>query len=431
MGLKLWSGATGAGTGTSWTDAYTSLAALYAAEGAGAVIDMATDHVDPDIYWDSTAANSSDGAPFRIRSTNRTNDQYDIATAPQFSVSGSSGFNMSQFVNVIAGGFMRSVTGAGLGRYDRANKYRDMRFEKPASGTYRAEYTFSGYKVELRNIDLVNLNAVYDFRVIMNPDEIIATDIMASGFGRPGYGFIQMPSVNVVARYFGIDVSAVTYSPALFELSTWSEASVDLVVEGAKLRSGMTPLLNEIPASFSIRATFSNMDKGDGSLVAEVYARSGKMTTSAATYKTTGYQHHQTSQSQSRKIAATANCNDARPFEAQPILCSVDTAGYHEFTVDLLEDYTSALTTGDLFLRIEYPAAGGLRAITDVALAPATQLAVGAGTGAWTNPPGGARSAKVTGSAVLGAAGVVKVTPVLARYEAGKSVWYDPKVTVA
>lgn len=430
MGFKLWSGATGVNNGTSWADAYTALDGLYAAETVGGDVDMATDHVDADNYWSASPANE-EITPFHIRSINRANDQYTPGGTPQIDGSAlSQSVNMSQFINALSGAYIKSKDGALLGKAGKDNSYRDTRVEiVTAYSNMVVEFTGRSMVADILRVDLPASGGTAFMR--LSAKKVNISQLLLAGRGSGSYPALEVNAYDGVYRIFGLDASGVLNSPSLFG---WSFADgFDLVVEGGTLRNGMALMSSEIPPNDAQRAVFSNVDLGDGVLRNAVYRRRGKMTTTTAVYKTNGYRHHLSNQSMARIASANSYCKESRPFAAQSFLVSTDTAGLHTFTLELLEDYTTALTTRDFYLRVEVPgsASGVLREVYDVALNPAANLTAGAGLGAWTNPPAGTRSVKATAEVVLDHAGMVKVTPVLARYEAGKSVWYDPVVAVA
>jgi hypothetical protein len=103
-------------------------------------------------------------------------------------------------------------------------------------------------------------------------------------------------------------------------------------------------------------------------------------------------------------------------------------------TLEFLENYTVALNAADLWGSIRYLGTAGSNLASfsrtlDLNGSPGA-LAAGAGLGAWTGEPGGSRSVKLEFTITPERNGVFRVNLFVARYEAGKVLYYNPRAII-
>ena len=139
----------------------------------------------------------------------------------------------------------------------------------------------------------------------------------------------------------------------------------------------------------------------------------------------------------SHGMTIAANVDQASPLTSLDMLARIDSTGSKTFTIEIVENFTSALTQRDCWIEVFYlgGASSTLWSLGDsgreVVATSYTNLAAGSGLTDWTGEPAGSRSEKVTATATVSKTGVYMVRLHMASYEAGKEFYYNPKVTVA
>jgi hypothetical protein len=180
-----------------------------------------------------------------------------------------------------------------------------------------------------------------------------------------------------------------------------------------------------------------NSDGLGNTYIVEKYGYRGDITTDIATYYTGADNYIDCDQNKplSRKMTPSVNLNVGRSLESVEIYGIFNNTGANTLTIELLENFTAALTKRECWLEVFY--LGGTSstkwfaaADREFAALTYTNLAVGSGIGSWILPTAGSRSAKVSTAVNVLKAGMYKAVLHVAKYEAGKQVNYNPKITI-
>lgn len=124
------------------------------------------------------------------------------------------------------------------------------------------------------------------------------------------------------------------------------------------------------------------------------------------------------------------------PLESLPILARIESTGAKTFTVECVENFTTALTKREAWIEVYYLGSAtetnwSIANDREFAESSYTNLAAGTGLANWTGEPAGSRSVKLTATATVNQAGLFMVKVFLGEFESGKVLHYDPEVTVS
>lgn len=425
----VWSGATGANNGgthqSDWTNAFVSLNTAILSTPSGSRLIIAVDHYETSNQYGVSGINNQN-LPYMLTVVNRATGVYTVASSPQLdAVTG--GFALGINSCSAAGLSIRSPYGFIFGQLARNNKLRDINIA--CSGSSNLDIVLAG----TLEIDGMTINTTVDRTTSIICTTIgmcKITDLVFSGRLKSYAPAITLSEYECVMHINGLDLSGiVSHSGRAFEFSITTDASI-LTIEGGKLPPGMVPF-SAGPSSDNKRAILNNISIG-GILADFVYDYRGTMTTDNVVYRVGGGANHLSGVPMSHVMRGNVLTLPHRPFNSRDYIVYVDTPGFHTIEFEALENHTTPLNSCDLYLRMEYPAqsSGQHRKISSRDLTPPTSMTPGAGLAGWQSPPPGTRSIKMVGEITLEQAGVVRITPVLSRFEAGKSVWLDPKMIV-
>lgn len=248
-------------------------------------------------------------------------------------------------------------------------------------------------------------------------------------------GLFQFP-INGQVRLIceGCDFSPLPSSSNIFYIG-----SQDCVVEADFINCDYPTSHVLVNGSFThddqVVRSWNSDDTGD-LFLSEIYTLRGTVSTDTALYLTAGFTHQDGNQNLSRKMAPSSSCAEHAPLRSIeiPFNYTGATGSSKTFTVECIEDFTTALQNDEAWIEIyclETAASTKHALKSSRVLAGSTKadLSPGAGLGSWTGATG-KRSVKLSVSATPLATGLFKAVIYLGKYESAKALWYNPQVTV-
>jgi|GEM_PF-7025738 len=197
------------------------------------------------------------------------------------------------------------------------------------------------------------------------------------------------------------------------------------------------------------KITFDNCDDSNDYPRTEHYVKGGDVKTDTGVYITSGGWADETGVVSgsavplSHKITPSVDCTMGVSVESIPLVAYVDATGSTTFTVELIDDFETALQDDEVWLDISYLGTSGQTAHTVATTqvfagdTPAN-LSAGTGTGNWTGEPASSRSVKLSSTVTIGNIGFYEARVRLGKYEAngadtnpGAALYVAPLVTVS
>lgn len=248
-------------------------------------------------------------------------------------------------------------------------------------------------------------------------------------------GYIQYANNTANITVFdGCDISAI--SGTLIDASSASNTNLEVYFRNCDFHASVT----FHDSGFTNDSQFvyiENSDDGGQLYQNAVYGFRGDVVTDTGVYYsgTNGYSDADGSVPLSMKMTPDTNVDIASPLQSLDMVARINTTGSKTFTVECVENFTTALTKRECWIEVEYlgSASETLFSMADdreFAKASYTDLVAGSGLGDWTAEPAGSRTVKVTATATVNQAGLYRVRLFLAKYEASKVLHYNPAVTV-
>jgi len=163
----------------------------------------------------------------------------------------------------------------------------------------------------------------------------------------------------------------------------------------------------------------------------------GETDTSTAIYLIDGYVEFDGDVNLSLELAPTSKCTPIASVFTSNISSIIETTGSKTFTLELVENFTTALTEQELWLELfYYDSASNTHHKLDTSTHQFKQIsytALSAGTGlvSWTNEPSGSRSVKLEVTVTVNKIGHYYGVVHVGKYEAGKVVHVDPELKAA
>ena len=439
--VYIYSGATGAASGASWTDAYTTIQAALSSYTAGDELWVAHDHNE---ISGSTITLTESGADITNRimlmRVNRTTDVYDPtdgADTKQYDLSGSADLNFG------------SVEAVWCGFHFECND----NYIAASSGTTQSfidcyfKYTAGASRFELgsNNCDtaLEFTNCTFDYDSTSGQMWIAAyvrflgctfKGDMASG------GFFNNKSSTrpVILDCDACNFSGFTnpVSEPIFEAPS-SEIVYRARMRNCEIRSGQTIIgaLSNDTQEAIVERTSHNGD----TFINELHVLRGTVETDTGVYYTgtDAFQDYDGDTPLSRELVPASGATHLSNLKGLGIPTVITSTGSKTFTVECIENYTTALTKREAWLEIHYlgSATSSLFTVADpdreVVETSYTNLAAGSGLADWTGEPTGSRSVKLTGTVTVNQIGLAMVYVRLGKYESGKQFFYNPVATVS
>lgn len=163
----------------------------------------------------------------------------------------------------------------------------------------------------------------------------------------------------------------------------------------------------------------------------------GSRATEGNIYLTAGYFEPTAGKRSSQRLATESTIIQSNPLYSSKIGVFVEVAGSKVYEVEMLENFTTALTNKDIWVEFYY-----YKASTDsfhtidtstkrFAALTYTALPAGAGLSAWTGITTGYRSVKLQVPVTIGRTGIAYAVIGINKYEAGKSALLNPLLKAA
>lgn len=426
----LWSGATGTGDGSSWTDAYTTESAAYAALSAGDVLLKAKTHSET-----STGSSSISAAGPTIPSFARVIvvDKDTGLYSPQTSSPTVAHNGVTRTGNLQMFGDYLKANNTGLGSITLANEVdaEDTIFELNGSlisdaycrkAFKRCTFKYQAYSSSTKAFMVKD--AVIDDCVFITAAKGTYDDGLIRHRGYDSFCQVE---------FRGTDFSQVATTMPLIYFSD-NYIAFRPIFKRCKFASGATLMSSpNLPYLDGEEAIFYACDFGNGYPESRFYGYRGNVLSDTSVYLsgTDGYADAYSDVAMSQRFDPASN------NASGPHLVSFDIEGYAEvsgnkvFTVEALENFTAALTKSQVWLELDL-----FESNTTCEFAGATNevklssTALGSSGATWTGAPGGSRAVQIQITANVARPGPIKARVHVRAYEASKSVWVNPKVKI-
>jgi len=163
------------------------------------------------------------------------------------------------------------------------------------------------------------------------------------------------------------------------------------------------------------------------------YCFRGDVNTDVSTYMSGGYEDQDGTTALSMEMVPASNVKQGSPLISIDIPFYVSSTGSKTFTVNCLENYTSAITKRDAWVEIlvldnASEVNRGIYSDREIKETSYTNLATNSET--WTESLTGERTVELTASATVNQAGMHVAKIYLEKYESGKQFFYDPDVII-
>lgn len=239
----------------------------------------------------------------------------------------------------------------------------------------------------------------------------------------------------------GVDVSAIdltTYSADLVYFR--NTAGYQSIIRFAACDLPAVITIGTIYDIFPATVIFSSCDSGGGLHRNERYTEKGSVITTTSVYRNNGYTDISDNTQVSNKMTPLSIVTAPYPLEGAPIMGYVLSTGVKTIEIEFAHNYTAAFnndelgfdilavdTVSEVTANIFSTHPGSTGAIRDrIATASALTTSVEAWTGA-----AGLTKQKASISVTFNRVGPFLIVPFLYKYEAGKTLYYDAKATIA
>jgi hypothetical protein len=434
------SGAAGTGTGADWANAYTTLAAAFAAKAAGDSFWVADDHAESQASAMTCTSPGTIANPCFVYCVNRAGSvppvAADLRTTATITTTGNNSITLAGSAYYYGITF-QAGSGAvnaifSVNASSAFNKFEACQLAKlGTTGTTNAiQFTATanavGTGIELINTTMKfgstsdSIRADGRFKWSKTTGAIAGATMPTTLFGTFG---------NTVGSIFldALDLSALGSGKTLFG----SPASTqEVFIRDCKLGSGVT--VSVTPASPSDRNVYlTRSDSAGTNYRAEKYSYPGSETTETSIVRSGGASDGATPQS--RKLVTNANAKWIAPFEGFPLAIFCNTAGaVKTVTVHGVSGAAGGLNNDDVWIDVVYPAdaSSGLGGIATSTKASnlASNSAYSASGATWNGSPSGTPFT-MTATFTPAQIGWVYIYPKVGK--ASATIYIDPKVTLS
>ena len=162
----------------------------------------------------------------------------------------------------------------------------------------------------------------------------------------------------------------------------------------------------------------------------------GEMLATLSSYRTGGYAEEDGDINLSLQLSSLSQCRVSHSIKTTPITGYINSTGNKTFTIELIENFTTALTERECWMEIQfYNNAASQRQGIDTttkefAKLTYTDLTAGTGLGDWVGEPSGSRSVKLSATVNVLKVGHYKIVVHLGKYELNKVVLVDPSAVI-
>jgi hypothetical protein len=387
--VYVWSGATGAGTGADWANAYTTLDAACTAKAAGDTFFVADDHAQTQATSLTITSPGTEANPCRIYCVRRVGGSVPpvaadlrttatittTTTAPMIHAGSVAECNGIIF-NCGSGGSSGSnfTMGQTSGRMWR---YVNCSFRTACTNTV----------VRFLPVHCTWENCTVQFGAVGQSIQLASNRIFVwKNTPNALIGAVMPTAVFVIAQAIafieGVDFSALVATRNLVNTSTVGGIAV---FKNCKL-STTASIITGANGSAGADVQLINCDSGDTNYRNERYNFMGTQFSETTIVRTGGATDGTTSISW--RIATTADPEKDAPFEALPIYAWIDTVGSPKtLTLQGIWGGGAVPNNDDIWVDVEYLGTSGFPIVSKVSSGRATPLTAGsaipAGSGTW------------------------------------------------
>jgi len=434
------SSAAGGGTGADWTNAYTTLQAAFTAWTTSDIIWCAADHNETataNVNW--TCGNATLLIPCPVYRVDHTTDiyspttgadtkqmdcstgSYDIVTQASFAFYGLYFDCGDDFYNITNDTYtymedckiQMSFTG---------NSSFQM-WQNTAKVGFRAKNTTFSFQGTGGYIDHTNIRVEYD-------------GCTFTGTTRSAGFIYYLSSKPMYAVFTDCDFSGISTTTLVDTSNSGTGLNAHIEFRNCKFPTSYS-LDDGTINSRNVEIVAYNCHTAGDTFDNSKVTVAGDTTTSTSAYHDSGYADYDGTTNISGELTPSANCSVVLPIQSFKIGGIATATGSQTFTLEMVENYTSALTAQECWLDLYY-----LDSATSVvhkvdtssrefALASYTALSAGTGLANWTGEPAGSRSVKIAVTVTVNQTGLYFGVLNVGKYEAGKVVHVDNKMSVA
>jgi hypothetical protein len=432
------SNAAGAGTGANWANAYTTLAAAFAAAGtvAGDTLWVAHNHAETQASAMTITAKGTAASPCRVICVNSAGSvppvSADLRTTATVTTTGANAISIAgTSTNCTWYGITFSAaTGANTSSFSvQANElfhtFINCNIKKLSTnaasiqlGNARSRIKLVNTTIEFGNVaDTLITAGTLEWldtpSAIVNP--VLTTNLFPTG-NNPAFYYLRGVDLSKLTPGTSTIVGAIINPNQIFNFVN-CKLGASVVVAAAPSRQGTT--INVI-----------NCDSGDTNYRTERYMYAGTMTTETTTVRTGGASDGTTTIAW--KIVPTANNERDFPFECFPISIWNETTGSAvTLTIEGTWGGASVPTTADIWMDVEYLGTSGNPLGDVVSGGPADILAAGTNHTASTETWGAGGTTRFKMSATMTPQEKGPITVYIKYAGATNTVWIDPLITVS
>lgn len=426
--VYVWSGASGTGSGTSWANAFLTLATAFAGSAAGDVFFVAQDHAETQAAALSLTCPGTAAAPSTIYCVNRAGSvppvAADLATTATVSTTGASTLNLSA-------GYFGYIYGITFLAGSAANS-ASITLQAPLIRTENVGFVVNNTNTSPSiNWGLSTANTpcrlvfgngtTFKFGNVLNSIHVQSCKATWSGVNSgiagtiiPTTLFSGAISYGAVVVVDGVDLTPFATGKVLVSANIASPTNFFFF--NVKLAAGLT-LAGTPSVPGGMTADFVGADSSPTTDQAARFRYEGTLTIENTVVLSGGATNGEVAFSW--KIITTANAKQILPFEAFPIYRWVETGAAVTINVEMLNDGVT-LTNAEAWIDVEYLGSSatpqGFAASSGLANPLSVPVAVPGSSAVW-NTTGIATPIPQKMSATFTPliAGYVKVTPKLAR----------------
>ena len=441
------SNATGSNNGTNWGNAYTTLQAGLTAWTTSDILWVAHNHSETFASSNTlTSVNSGRLHPCVLYRVNSGTDLYDPSPLDGTDTAQIIGTTTSQPLTF---NFSGSWFGFSFewGDYVKVNPSLECYFEDCDISYGIQTSTFAYLDLSdvtgatFKNCLIKNIWGADSYIITQSAGNVLFIGCEFNVNDNPATGFIQPLSAAFGSRFKAIDCDFTALSENIlvdtsdFSASSLTENSVYEFIN-CKMKSGYLLWDNTMDVTGG-RILARGCSSSDKSYINESVTDTGEVLTSATAYHDNGFLSSDDLSRLSQVITPGSRCDFARPLSSAKISGIVDATGSKTFTVELVENFTTALTKQECWLDLYYyDSASNTNHKVDTStreFAKLTYTALAAGTGLdnWTGEPASSRSVKIEVTVTVNKTGYYYGIVHVGKYEAGKVVHVDPMLEVA
>jgi hypothetical protein len=313
-------------------------------------------------------------------------------------------------------------------------EFTDCFFELATSNSQWTIYAANGDIAARFNRGQINFSHAGGGVMIIGNGLVEFNSVVFAGNAHANGLFRPQASRYTIAKFIGCDFSAIGTGTII---DSSNAADMPFCFHFINCDLDTTNITDGTFTTDQQTVIVENTDTAGGLYENAKYGFRGEVLTDTGVYYsgTDGYTDEDGSQVLSMKMSPASVVDLASPLESLPIIARIDSTGSKTFTVECVENFTTALTKREAWIEVEYLGASGevdfsVADDREFAESSYTNLASGSGLGDWTAEPSGSRTVKLTATATVNQTGLYRVRVFVAEYESGKVLHYNPAVTV-